>query len=491
MQPADQGSGLAGELISWMATTDPQAPPGEVYLGSEGDAVDGHVPALVAKPRTAPQVAAAMRFASTHGLSVVPVGGRTQMDWGGVLEGAQLLLDLSAMDRVLEYQPADMTVAVQAGCTLTELQEMLARNRQFLPVDPPLDPGATVGGMVATHAAGPLRLAYGTVRDYLLGMRLVRANGDLVTVGGRVVKNAAGYELTKLFTGSMGTLGVLVELTFMVRPITEDRKMLFIPVPHIDAAEPIVATLLDATLEPTLLEMANQPALDRLPAEVFPSDTGAPYGLFIGFMGSGTAVQWQIEYVQGLIETLPAPSGGQLQALTVPWDSTYQALVQARRATADSLVCRATMLSSDVATFIARAEQLFQSHNLRPVMLAHAGSGIVHIHIDPIPEDCKRLVEGLARILREAPAEVDHATRAFSGPGEAAGPSILAAPGEGDLAALRSLYPGNVVVESAPVSVRRTLPVWGNRPAHHGLSGELKGKLDPQGLLNPGRMLGG
>lgn len=484
---------LIGPLSSWLAQTDTEGPPAEVRPGTEGDAIDGLIPKVVVRPMRIDHISAAMRFAGMHRLSVVPVGGRTQTHWGGAVERCDMLLDLSAMNRVLDYQPADMTITVEAGCTLADLRARLAEQRQFLPVDPPLCPEATVGGLVATNASGPLRLAYGTVRDALLGARFVRANGDVVQVGGRVVKNAAGYELTKLLTGSLGTLGVLAELTFMVRPWPEERRVLFIPVPRVETAEPIIATLLDATLEPVLLELANHAALQRSPAGVLPQEVQAPYGIFVGFMGSHTAVEWQVEHVRSLVAALPAPAGKRLLGYDLPWDATYESLLQVRRAGPEALVCRTSLLSSDIAHFLDRAERLLDDLSPNVPMIAHAASGVVHLYFDPAPADAEDLVTRLRALVDEAaaPLSVAAAPLGLSGDVDAAIPSTLEAPGVGDLALLRSLMPANLVIESAPAQLRRKLPVWGRRARHHDLSFQLKEKLDPDGLLNPGRLLGG
>lgn len=479
---------LISALANWLAQTAPTDPPAEVCPASEEDAVDGVRPQIVVRPRRIEHIAAAVRFSGMHRLSIVPVGGRTQTHWGGAADGADVLLDLSCMNRVLDYQPADMTITVEAGCPLRELQARLAEHRQFLPVDPPLPPRATAGGIVATNACGPLRFGYGTVRDYLLGARFVRANGDIVQVGGRVVKNAAGFELAKLLTGSLGTLGILAELTFMVRPRPEQARLLFIPVPRLEAVEPLIATLLDATLEPVLLELANEAALLRFPAGLLPADMPAPYGIFVGFMGSRTAVSWQVEYARSLVASLPAPPGNVLRGVELPWRPAYDALLEARRAGAEALVCRASLLSSDVAAFLDRAEELFRDLEHSVPVWAHAGTGIVHLYFDPVPAGAPELVARLGALVGEASAAIPPARSVSVDDGT---PSILEAPGTGDLELLRSLVSANLVIESAPAELRRHLPVWGRRAAHHDLSERLKRRLDPDGLLNPGRLLGG
>lgn len=491
MQQAPHSRDTVSDLISWLEAADHGELP-DVRPGTEGDSVDGIVPQLVVAARSVRHIAAAVRYANTHGLRVIPRAGGTQMNWGGVLKGADLLLDMSALDRVVSYQPADMTITVHAGCRLGDLQATLATNHQFLPVDPALDPQATVGGLVATNAAGPLQQAFGTIRDYLLGMSLVRVNGDIVNSGGQVVKNAAGYELTKLFTGSLGTLGILTELTFMVRPIPEAKAMVFIPLARIESVEPVIASLLDATLEISLLELVNRPALERFPKEVLPSEAeSAAYGILVGFMGSATSVTWQAEYVREVVRSLPAPADEKSDVVSVPWDATYGGLLKARHTRPEALICRATLLSSEIASFIERTEAVLRLHQQRAALMAHAGTGVVHVHIDPIPDDPAALVRELLQVAAAeptapvVPALSDHAAY------DVVGRSIFEVPGLGDLAELRRLGAGNLVVESAPFEVRRILPVWGKEPADRDLSADIKRKLDPMNILNPGRVAGG
>src|ERR687883_1494657 len=129
------------------------------------------------------------------------------------------IIETTGLNRVVEYEPADLTVTVEAGMRFAELQQRLAEEGQFLALDPPAAEGATIGGVIATNASGPLRFAYGTARDLVIGTRVANPDGTLTRAGGRVVKNVAGYDLTKLYIGSLGTLGVIVELSFKLAPI--------------------------------------------------------------------------------------------------------------------------------------------------------------------------------------------------------------------------------------------------------------------------------
>ncbi len=184
--------------------------------GSAGDAVAGVVPSFVASPASTAEAAALMRAAASAGLAVVPRGAGTGLAWGAPPSSCDLVVDLRSMDQVLEHAAGDLVARVQAGVTIGQLAEALAAAGQQLALDAPAD--ATVGGVVATGTAGPRRFRYGAPRDLLIGLTVVRADGVIAHSGGKVVKNVAGYDLGKLFSGSQGTLGLITEATFRLHP---------------------------------------------------------------------------------------------------------------------------------------------------------------------------------------------------------------------------------------------------------------------------------
>ena len=173
----------------------------------------------VERPRTAEELAKTLGEASSAGKAVVPVGGGRASAMGGALERCDVELHTTSLDRVIEHSPADMVVSVEAGITLEALQEQLARSKQFLPLDPFHSPGHTVGGLLATGWTGPLRLRFGSARDFLIGIRVALPDGRLASAGGRVVKNVSGYDLMKLHYGALGSLGVIVAASFKVFPL--------------------------------------------------------------------------------------------------------------------------------------------------------------------------------------------------------------------------------------------------------------------------------
>ncbi len=172
----------------------------------------------VEKPATQDELARLLHEADAAGQAVVPVGGGRIAEMGGLPERRDVELHTTRLDRVIEHSPADMVVTVEAGITVEVLQAELAKHNQFLPLDPFGAPGHTVGGVLASASSGPLRLRFGSARDFLIGIRVALPDGSLATAGGRVVKNVSGYDLMKLHHGALGSLGVIVAASFKVFP---------------------------------------------------------------------------------------------------------------------------------------------------------------------------------------------------------------------------------------------------------------------------------
>src|SRR5580698_8849541 len=188
-----------------------------VREGLASDGVAGIVPAFVASPASTEEASALLRAAAAHDLAVVPRGAGTGLGWGLPGLRCDLVVDMQAMDQVLEHAAGDLVVRVQAGVTIGQLASVLARAGQQLALDVPAE--ATVGGMVGTGTAGPRRFRYGAPRDLLIGITAVRADGVVAHAGGKVVKNVAGYDIGKLLAGSQGTLALITEATFRLHPV--------------------------------------------------------------------------------------------------------------------------------------------------------------------------------------------------------------------------------------------------------------------------------
>jgi glycolate oxidase FAD binding subunit len=226
------------------------------------DAVCGVTPRWVALPETAEEVSAVLRACAEHDLAVVPAGGGTKLHWGPAPERCDVLLDMCCMNEIVEHAAGDLVVRAQAGVTMDALSAALAERGQELALDPPFAEGGTVGGTLAAAVAGPRAFRYGTARDLLIGITVVLPDGTIAKSGGKVVKNVAGYDLGKLFTGSFGTLGVIAEATFRLHPLPVDRRWIVAVVepPEVAAAEPcqageLAAILAAAQEEPSAVEL--------------------------------------------------------------------------------------------------------------------------------------------------------------------------------------------------------------------------------------------
>lgn len=181
----------------------------------------GTSPSCIVYPHTQAELAAVLTCAHHHNWRALPCGSGSKLSWGGLVENVQLVVSTERLNRLIEHAVGDLTVTVEAGAKLADVQDTLATAGQFIALDPTAPKSATIGGIVATSDAGSLRQRYGGVRDQLLGITIVRADGQIAKAGGRVVKNVAGYDLMKLFTGSYGTLGVITSATFRVYPLPE------------------------------------------------------------------------------------------------------------------------------------------------------------------------------------------------------------------------------------------------------------------------------
>jgi glycolate oxidase FAD binding subunit len=397
------------------------------------DAVDGVQPEVVIEPASLEEAAEALREATAEGRRVVCRGGGSKLAWGSPPTAADAILSTTALDRVLEHAEGDLIVRAEAGVRLDALQEVLAKAGQALALDPP-EPGATLGGIVAAGASGPRRQRYGTARDLLIGITVVLSNGTVAHAGGKVVKNVAGYDLGKLFTGSLGTLGLIAEVTFRLHPIPDALAGVALEVPDPDDAGAAAQALLHAQLDPTALEL-DWP------------DPAGPGRLVLLVQGRSPAVLEQARAAAGLLQAHGAP-----ELLEQPpglGDRPWQG-AGPEAAVGLKAACVPTELPGVIEDLWAAA----RGAGLGVALRAHAGVGVTYAALDGGD------VGALATAVEEARGR-------------------LARRG------------GSLLVLRAPLEVKRRIDVWGPVGDALPLMRRVKERFDPAGTMSPGRFVGG
>ena len=373
----------------------------------------------------AQQIAQILRFADANGIAVTAVGGGTKLGWGNPVE-AGIRLDLKRMNTLREHPWQDMTCTVEAGCNWAEMQKELAQNRQTVALDPLWPKLATVGGVVAANDGGSLRLKYGALRDLIIGMTIVLADGTVAKTGGKVVKNVAGYDLHKLMTGSFGTLGVITEVNFRLHPVEiHARTWTATATDAAKFAEPLRG-LLDSQMTPSAVQVRvreQECALDvRIAAlpECMDDHAGRLQKLF-----------------------------GQIE-LSETSENVWQAR-QKLFAIEGAVVLKVSLLPSDVCPVTTELQQWAAREGAEISIVAQA-PGLMAVALKSSPDAAIALIKHLRGRLH----------------------------GSG----------GSVVAQQFPEALRDGLDVWGCDSNALPLMREIKRRFDPNRILNPGRFVG-
>jgi glycolate oxidase FAD binding subunit len=396
-------------------------------------------------PADQAELAEALRAARAEKTPIYPIGGGTRLDYGVLPDRPGIGLSLEKLNRLVDYEPDDWTITVEAGMTLAQLAKTLIQHRQRLPLDAVLPDRAAVGGLAAINPCGPRRFAHGTVRDYILGFTAVDGQGKTFSGGGRVLKNAAGYNMGRMMAGSLGTLGVITQLTLMVRPLPEFSAFAACDLPDTAAAERLVADLLQSAIHHTAVELTLGPNRQESPVFV-PMGAGQSIRLFVGFEGPADQVQWMLDALRAQWQAAgvaaPMTVTNAWAALLWDWLAHFPADVQ--------ISVRPNQLTSMIAGLVALDPDC--------TMQAHAGDGILQASFTswsnegPSPYSLS-LLRGRLRPLVESAG--------------------------GKMNVLR--HPDGETLSC--------LDVWGPRGEGFAVMQSLKDRFDPAGILNPGRFI--
>ena len=394
-------------------------------------------------PASIEEACEVMRLAATEGWVVIPAGSGIWLDAGNPVARADLIISTRRMQRVIEHEPADLIATAEAGATLSALNNELGRAGQWLPLDPPGDGNSTIGGIVATGMTGAQGFGYGSPRSFVIGMRVALADGRLIKAGGRVVKNVAGYDLCKLFTGSYGTLGLILELTFKLRPTPKETATV---VAHGSLASLLRAArgVSEARLLPVAVELLSPIASARVGV----SNEETHPTLLIRYAGTPGTVAFQVERTVEMLRREDAETASYVSDDEKYWRELNALSLQNN----NQLVWRARMLPTELEAFLDQAMK--DGHSaIFSSSLWHAGIGDGRLCvISSSTEDAASCVASLESLRARA--------RALG---------------------------GSLVIESAPVEIKSSIDAWGEAGAASALARRVKEQLDPQGRLSPGR----
>jgi len=393
-------------------------------------------------PNTQEELAAVIEAARNNRWGVLPTGSGSKLDWGGLVKldpanppgaGAIAAVSTARLNRLVEHAVGDLTVTAEAGMKFADLQLLLAAAGQFLPIDPAYPQQATLGGIVATADAGSLRHRYRGVRDLLLGMTFVRSDGKIAVAGGRVVKNVAGYDLMKLFTGAYGTLGVISQVTFRVYPLPESSGTVVLT-GEVNALSQTAQILLSSALTPSAMDLLSPQLVAKL-------GLGKGTGLIVRFQSIAPSVKQQSARLLEVGEKL----GLQGTSCCENEDrQLWQRLPQTMwdSGTKSAIICKIGIRPSEAVTAI----------NTLPVQdaLIHAGSGLGVLRFETATADT------LLQVRRGC---------------EAKG--------------------GFLTVLAAPADIKQQLDVWGYNGSAIDLMRRIKQQFDPENVLSPHRFISG
>ena len=406
-----------------------QAGPGAAVRAG-GDPVDGVQPRFAAAPASREALAETLAWAASEQIRVRVSGGGTKLDWGAPGDTVDLLLSTAALCDIVEHRHGDLTTTVEAGATLASVNAALAVHGQRLPWDPPWPEQATIGGIVATNDSGPRRHGHGTPRDSIIGVTMARVDGRVAKAGGIVVKNVAGYDLSRLLTGSFGCLGVILTATFKLAPDPPASRTVEVNVDSLEAAAPIASELASSPLTPTAIELS-----------------WAPARLLVRFESVEASVAQQAEAARAIVGTrgdAVVRSGGDEE-------ETWRR--HAAHWSSGGTLVKLSTVPAELFPTLVRVRDRAATDGLEMAVAGRAGLGVVDVRLNGPLDAQARLV--------------------------------------GDLRERLPIGRGSAVIRRGGPGLRRNVDAWGPIGDGMRVMTAIKRRFDPDGLLNTGRGPGG
>ncbi|MBW2428287.1 MAG: FAD-binding oxidoreductase [Deltaproteobacteria bacterium] len=450
-------------------------------------AVDNVTPHVVVFPKNTDQVAKVVKFANQEHLTIVARGSGSKMAMGNPPQKLDMVVCTSRMNHMLDVDTSNLTITVEAGVKFRDIQARLATQEDrcylpledleaegdemicsarshsgcFIPIDPPYADKATIGGIIATNSTGPRRLLYNLPRDCIIGIRVVAPNGDILGSGGKTVKNVSGYDVSKLMVGSMGTLGILCEMTIRMLPLPEKMETLLVSFANFSDASAFAEGIFETRLLPAAVEIMNAAAYGHLSLDDIPDFGSKDYVAAVALEAFEPAVGRMRTEIRDMAKLGGAGADAVLEEqdhrsfwlamsnLSGTLDKKFSGFIKAKLNYPLSLG----------KNIIETGESIFSRANLDYIFQTHAGSGICITgllidHKDTVATN--KAVEAIGQLLGRCRA-VD----------------------------------GNLVIQSAPAAVKGKLKMWGEVGSDFVVMKRLKDRLDPAGIMSPGRFVEG
>ncbi len=401
------------------------------------DFTSSNHPQCIIYPQNPAELASVIAYIHDNNGKILLCGGGSKLNWGGLVLSADVVVSTEGLNQVIEHAVGDLTVTVEAGTKFTDLQGVLAKSGQFLPLDPASPESATIGGIIATADTGSLRQRYGGVRDLLLGITFTRADGQIASAGGRVVKNVAGYDLMKLFTGSFGTLGAICQVTLRVYPLPEASATVLLT-GDVGKLTQATKTLRASALTPAKFDLLSPQLVKNL-------QLGKGMGLIASFASLKESVKQQSATLVEVGKQLSLQSSVYADKDEA---SLWQKLQQQMRQYETSLItCKIGMLPSAAVEILLQLDSISGGMS---IIHANSGLGVWRCSADTT----------LAEILKMR-SHLCHSIGGF------------------------------LTILEAPIACKQQLDVWGYSGNSLELMQKIKHQFDPKNILNPHRFVGG
>lgn len=418
----------------------------------EKDSIDGIEPQISVSPESTDELSRTLAAAAKDGLAVAPSGGGTRMALGGPLRRYDVSLSLSRLNGILTHSPADLTATVEAGITLDGLRQSLERHEQFLAVDAPLADVATIGGTLAAGAIGPLKWQFGSARDLIVGMKVVQANGTVTKSGGQVVKNVSGYDMARLHIGGLGTLGVIAEVSFKLTPLPHRQATLLAEFPDIQRSLTAGVAVANTGVMPLAMVVLDRNVNSRASLAA----SGQVDQLAVRLGGRPQTLERQIDDCRKICSHHGASSIDIVEHDDTPglwrritdfsWNGDADHVATARVSIAPS---RLAMFVDGLAP---------DNGAISSAVVAEPGYGGALVHW--FTDDAENPDDDVVTHLRRAREAATH-------------------------------NGGHLVVERCTTAVKQLVDPWGEVGESLQIMRRMKEQYDPEGILNPGRFVGG